>query len=97
MPVENHSIHPSTQKGKDFRHGCWNLPRERRKVKVQDGWTDDGRRIIKEIDDFGSIECRNDHSLIDWFCIGCEWIGSGEEYARKVEMRAAMQDSVRVG
>lgn len=24
MPVEDHPIHPSTQKGADFRYGCWN-------------------------------------------------------------------------
>lgn len=23
-PVEDHPIHPSTQKGDDFRYGCWN-------------------------------------------------------------------------
>ena len=24
MPVEDHPVHPSTQKGADFRYGCWN-------------------------------------------------------------------------
>lgn len=28
MPVEDHAIHPSTQKGEDFRYGCWNRPDE---------------------------------------------------------------------
>ena len=26
MPVPDHEIHPSTQKGPDFRYGCWNRP-----------------------------------------------------------------------
>ena len=24
MPVEDHPIHPSTQKGANYRYGCWN-------------------------------------------------------------------------
>jgi len=28
MPVSDHPIHPSTQKGEDFRYGCWGSNRQ---------------------------------------------------------------------
>lgn len=33
MPVDDHPIHPSTQKGDDFRYGCWN------REKFADGYS----------------------------------------------------------
>lgn len=98
MPVIDHEVHARTKVStKTYRWGCWNDSRERPYVTVQTGWTEDGNRITEQIADFGSTECRHDTSLIDWFCKDCQWAGSGEEYARSVQMRAELQSTVRPG
>lgn len=59
MPVDpNHryadEAHPSTMTGAGWRYACWTLSDEYRRDRpgvtlVQDGWTEDGRRIMVEI------------------------------------------------
>lgn len=98
MPVIDHAVHEQTKVSTaTYRWDCHNKPRIRPPVTVQTGWTENGNRITEKIDDFGSPECRHDTSLIDWFCKDCQWIGSGEEYARSVQMRAKLQNTVRPG
>ena len=96
MPVVEHAIHPSTQIGKEWRYGCWNLSRHKRPVRVQDGYrmhkvegntiTEIG--VFRYVPDVFSEECRHDMSLSDWACEGCEHRGTGEEYARMVKENA---------
>lgn len=87
MPVIQHEIHSSVQQSSDAKYGCWNKPRSRGPLIVQDGyltWDDKFRYAIpkfKTIENFGSLECRYDHSLTDSKCKDCCHIGSGEDYA----------------
>ena len=95
MPVLDHEVHPSTQIGKDYRHGCWNLSRNFTGYWAQDGWEfldrdADGMPRISQpkwvwIHHNMSTECRNDFSLTDPFCKGCEWVGTGEAYDKMVK------------
>ena len=61
------------------RPSCYNRPPYRDPTMVQDGWTDDGRRIMREIPqpmskgcpqwgEFGEARRRG------WNCEGCRWL-----------------------
>jgi hypothetical protein len=54
-------------------HGCHNRPPLQDAIQVQDGWTDDGRRIIKQMPFVMSRDCRHDLKLTDPGCAGCWW------------------------
>jgi len=55
-------------------YGCHNQPRSlHMHVEVQDGWTTDGRRKMKTIEDFAYAQpCRYDCRAKDVRCDGCE-------------------------
>lgn len=75
MPVDDHPIHPSTQKGADFRYGCWN-----RAEFVGSYFAP--RRELEETMEFSfqaepiafrmSRECKYDLSANDAACEGCK-------------------------
>lgn len=80
MPVEDHAIHPSTQKGEDFRWGCWNRPAEFEKEYYAPN------RVYRPNDTFyivlEPIKFRMTHECMpakmgeaarDPFCEGCQW------------------------
>lgn len=75
MPVEDHAIHPSTQKGKDFRYGCWNSNRDFVGYAAPDRHMNllSGNYELKAvwIDHKLSKECRYDLSHNDNACEGC--------------------------
>ena len=76
MPVEEHSIHPSTQHGDDFRYGCHN---KERPVK--------GSLVISGPGSWPyvfSTTCRFDMSFTDPWCEACWWQGMGEKYAEEI-------------
>jgi hypothetical protein len=76
MPVEEHQIHPSTQRGADHKPACYNKPRTRNPLIVKAGFRmiDEGNghytseQLWKTIPDTGSLECRSDCAE----CVGCE-------------------------
>lgn len=76
MPVDDHPIHPSTQKGADFRYGCWNGDREflgyaapDRELNLLTGKYELNAVWIRhEL----SKECRYDLSHKDNNCNGCK-------------------------
>ena len=74
MPDLDHEVHPSVRIGKEWRYGCWNLPRNRY------GYWAAGR-FIKDV---MSKECRHDSSLSDPWCKGCKWAGTGEKYDQMI-------------
>lgn len=53
------------------RHGCHNRPPLRDAITVQDGWTDDGRKINKQMPHVMSRDCRHDLRQTDQGCKGC--------------------------
>jgi len=54
------------------RYGCYNRPPLHETLEVQEGWTEDGKRIMKTIPFVMSMECeyRKDHN--DPKCGGCK-------------------------
>lgn len=57
-------------------YGCHNHPRrEARPQLVQDGWTEDGRRVMVEIVSrwIPERQCGHDESNLDTKCVGCVW------------------------
>lgn len=67
MPVDDHAVHPSTQKGPDFRYGCWNH------AAYSEGywahpWNRKGGKWVKHV---MSRDCRYDLSHQDYACEGC--------------------------
>lgn len=54
-------------------HGCHNWPEPFPFYEVQNGWTEDGRRIMELIPATGSKECRYDYKATDSQCNGCKW------------------------
>lgn len=86
MPGLEHPVSEMTKRSDADPYGCANQHREET-VMVQDGWTEDGRRNMKEIDDFGSRECRYDHSLSARRCATCSKRGSGEKYSEMVRSK----------
>lgn len=57
-------------------HGCYDRAPFVATVQVQDGWTADQRRIMREIPSFGSKDCEYAKSGLgatDPGCAGCKW------------------------
>lgn len=53
-------------------NGCHNRAPLKKTLMVQDGWTEDGRRIMKEIPFAMSTDCRHDKRSTDPRCKGCK-------------------------
>lgn len=75
MPVIDHPIHPSTQKGKDFRYGCWN------REPFTSGYFAPDRQMeetlefslqAKYVPHNMSTDCKYDLSHRDNNCKGCK-------------------------
>lgn len=77
MPVDDHPIHPSTQKGKDFRYGCWNRKpfAKNYRVPVRETWNSlmfhYGTAVVPYV---MSTQCKYDMALGDPYCDGCKHI-----------------------
>lgn len=54
-----------------MNHGCHNRPDFLPKLQVQDGWTPDGRRVMKTIPFTMARECMYDLKGEDTGCNGC--------------------------
>lgn len=78
MPVDDHPIHPSTQKGDDFRYGCWNGDREFLGYTAPNRQLDlvTGEFVLYAlwIDHKMSRDCRFDMSDTDPNCRGCKHV-----------------------
>ena len=79
MPVEDHPVHPSTQKGADFRYGCWNIERDscgywtsERVFRMDCRGETQVHIVPKWIPNVMSTDCRYDLSAADQNCAGCE-------------------------
>lgn len=81
MPVDDHPIHPSTQKGKDFRYGCWNRKPFADGYTAPNGYAEimddvrgwwDARIKLTFIPHAMSKECKYDLSHKDAACEGCK-------------------------
>jgi hypothetical protein len=77
MPVDDHPIHPSTQKGADFRYGCWNHK------PFTDGYYAKDRiyrgngtfyEVLTYIKHAMTKDCRFDMALTDPSCADCQHI-----------------------
>jgi len=76
VPVEDHPIHPSTQKGDDFRYGCWNGAR------IFEGYVAPDRKLDLLTGNYDlvavwiphnmSTDCKYDLSHKDNNCRGCK-------------------------
>ena len=84
MPVIDHDVDPSTQKGADFRYGCWN--HQRAEGYWASTWSWHGKAFIAHR---MSLECRYDMSITDPNCTDCKHRGSGEAYAQSVREHGA--------
>ena len=88
MPVDDHPVHPSTQKGADFRYGCWNrkpfadaylAPQRFVKPSMSD-WSYRNFTCSNEDFEIGTVyvmhamstDCRYDLSHKDQSCEGCQ-------------------------
>lgn len=87
-PAEDHPIHPSTQKGKDFRYGCWNrnpfhdafyAPN---RFAGSDGYKPVFRYEAVRIPFVMSRDCKYDMARTDNSCEGCKWINDGIQRVR---------------
>lgn len=90
MPVLDHEVHDSVIQKEDAKYGCWNKERKREDLLVKNGWLfnhlfTEGKQLFTEIEDFGSLECRYDKSLLDNKCKGCNRQGSGEKYSEMIK------------
>ncbi len=56
-----------------MRHGCHNRPPLHESLTVQDGWTEDGRRITRTLPAPMSKLCQHDKRDSDPGCAGCRW------------------------
>ena len=91
MPVDDHPIHPSTQKGADFRYGCWNrgefteaysAPQRRAGANgYQPTFWMERIRIPFRM----SRGCKYDMSNDDPNCAGCSRIGQYAAACKSVE------------
>lgn len=88
MAVENHPVHPSTMKDSNKLRHCTNRTDFKPFLYVQNGWTGDGRKVMKSMPFTMSNECRYDKSLTDAECTGCSRRGEGEAYGRSVVDKA---------
>jgi hypothetical protein len=82
MPVSDHPIHPSTQKGDDFRYGCWNgarifegYPAPNRNLNLLTGNYD---LVAVWIPYVMSTGCKYDLSHKDPNCRGCKHVQKQE-------------------
>lgn len=88
VPVDDHPIHPSTQKGADFRYGCWNrepfadaymAPQRFAKPNKSD-WSFRNFTCSNEDFEIGTVfvfhkmstDCKYDMSDTDPNCKGCK-------------------------
>lgn len=83
MPVDpNHryadEAHPSTMTGAGWRYACWTLSDEYRRDRpgvtlVQDGWTEDGRKRMVEVqrNPKQGVFCGHTPAQVDKACNGC--------------------------
>lgn len=55
------------------KHGCHNRKPFMESLFVQNGWTEDGRRIVEQIPFRMSRHCEYDDRAIDPGCEGCCW------------------------
>ena len=90
MPVLAHEVHHKVKEPSDAKYGCWNTKRSRAGYYVKDGLFLDTSQVVaiqkvKYIEDFGSLECRYDQSLVDNKCKGCSHQGFGESYANMIK------------
>ena len=83
MPVEDHEIHPSTQKGEDFRYGCFNRDAYAdayyapQRFAGSDGYKPVFRYEAVRIPFRMSRDCvtaRTGQAKSDPCCQGCKWI-----------------------
>lgn len=72
MPVIDHPIHPSTQKGEDFRYGCWN------RKQFADGYLGSPWGTAEWVDHTMSTDCKYDLSHKDNNCKGCKYVPQPE-------------------
>ena len=94
MPVEQHDVHPSTRIDAGYRYGCHN---RQRPAEDAGYWAPDRRHFPDgrwemtqtQVPYRFSAECRNDVSLTDPHCTGCEHRGTGEAYTEKIRKEAA--------
>ena len=91
MPVIDHAIHPSTQRGAGHRYACHNRDgfaigyMAPNRVYDQSGHFEVTQKFIfHEM----STECRFDMSLSDPYCADCRHQGSGERYAASIRSQA---------
>ena len=54
-------------------HGCHNRKEFRESFFVQNGWSEDGRRIMQEIPFRMVKTCEYDNRKIDGGCLDCKW------------------------
>lgn len=59
-------------------HGCYNREPFKETLLVQAGWTEDGRRIMKEIPFRMSMNCEYDLKQTDGECGDCKWRTSND-------------------
>jgi hypothetical protein len=86
VPGLDHEVHPGTQQSAAARYGCCGRPRTRKTLWVKDGFQG-GVQMFKEIEDFGSLECRYDLAGGDRLCEGCQHLESGAEYAEEIRRK----------
>lgn len=63
-------------------YGCHNRAPLRHEREVQDGWTADGRRVLRVIPDPMTKDCQYTHTDLgqaDPGCVGCRWKFTGAE------------------
>jgi len=56
-----------------MNHGCHNRQPFKQELQVQDGWTEDGRRVMKQIPFRMSNECEWSKEHDDDKCTSCRW------------------------
>lgn len=61
------------------RNGCYDRPALLPTITVQDGWTSDGRRVMKVLPSpFAGDRCKFDRRAADPRCAGCDWVGTNQ-------------------
>lgn len=80
-PVEDHPVHPSTKKGKDFRYGCWNRKpfmasyyapnRKMGSSGYEPIFFYERVRVAHRM----TVKCQYDMAETDPFCNSCQRIG----------------------
>lgn len=93
MAVLIHEVHEKTKEGSEARWGCWNRPKlfSRGYWAPNRSYCQDESYIDEQVfvQHFGSHECRNDISLTDPKCEGCNHRGSGEAYSQMIRAKGA--------